>query len=419
MINIGIFKNIAQWVNGSSQEPKWEIINASTGEGYIPNIVSNSPEITYYICLKVLSESVGKLSIHLKDGAGNKIYGSDINKLLRIRPNSYMSPTDFKTLMEYNRNHFGNAYALIETAKGKRVGLHPLDPLRVKIIVDDANELKHDAPYVYKYTSKSNEDYYFDYREIIHLKGGLSKNGIVGKSVAEELADTIEGSKEAQAYLNDLYKRGLSANAILQYTGDLSEKSKREMLSKLKKFAKSNDYGNIIPIPLGMELKPLDIKLSDAQFYELKKFNSLQIAAAFGIKPNHLNDYSKSSYANSESQNLAFLVDTLLYILAKWEEELDYKLLFEKEIEDGYHTKFNLRNLLRGDIKTQSEALQKFVTTGVYSINDARTYLGEPVIEGGDVYMVNGTYVKLEEIGKAYSKNSEERGDSGDDQGSQ
>ena len=37
--------------------------------------------------------------------------------------------------------------------------------------------------------------------------------------------------------------------------------------------------------------QPLDIKLSDSQFFELKKYTALQIAAAFGVKPNQINDY--------------------------------------------------------------------------------------------------------------------------------
>lgn len=60
-----------------------------------------------------------------------------------------------------------------------------------------------------------------------------------------------------------------------------------------------------------MTLQPLNVTLADAQYAEIKKYTALQIAAAFGIKPNQLNDYDKSSYSNSESQQLAFLVDTI------------------------------------------------------------------------------------------------------------
>lgn len=162
-----------------------------------------------------------------------------------------------------------------------------------------------------------------------------------------------------------------------------------------------------MPIPLGMKLTPLDIKLTDAQFFELRKFTSLQIAAAFGLKPNHLNNYDKSSYSNSEMQNLTFLIDTLLYILRKYEEEFDYKLLYRDESQKGIHTEFNVATILRGDLKSQAEALQKYVSGGIYTPNEARNYAGMPKIDGGDVLMVNGTYVALENLGQAYKKGGE------------
>ena len=69
-----------------------------------------------------------------------------------------------------------------------------------------------------------------------------------------------------------------------------------------------------------------ELRLEFVEIYELKKYNSLQIAAAFGIKPNNLNDYSKSSYANSSAQNLSFYIDTLLYNITLYEQELNRKL---------------------------------------------------------------------------------------------
>lgn len=408
---MGFFKSLSKTIKNTfdwgNPDDGWEVINISTGEGAESLVTrSTTSEITYYICLKILSESIGKLSVHLKDGNGLKVTDSDVNYLLKVRPNPYMSPTDFKTLMEFNRNHYGNAYALIETKGSKRVALHVLDPRKVKIIIDDDDLLKYDATYIYEYTDK-NKKYYFKDQEIIHLKGGLSRDGIVGKSIAEELAGTIKGSVEAQKYLNDLYSRGLTANAILEYTGELNKEKKKELVRTITEFVRDRDSGNIVPIPLGMKLTPLDIKLTDAQFFELRKFTSLQIAAAFGLKPNHLNNYDKSSYSNSEMQNLTFLIDTLLYILRKYEEEFDYKLLYRDESQKGIHTEFNVATILRGDLKSQAEALQKYVSGGIYTPNEARNYAGMPKIDGGDVLMVNGTYVALENLGQAYNKGGE------------
>ena len=68
----------------------------------------------------------------------------------------------------------------------------------------------------------------------MHLKGGLSKDGIVGVSVRETLATTLTGVKASQKYLNNLYERGLTAKAVLKYTGDLSKENQKKMLELCK-----------------------------------------------------------------------------------------------------------------------------------------------------------------------------------------
>ena len=161
----------------------------------------------------------------------------------------------------------------------------------------------------------------------------------------------------------------------------------------------------VVAVPVGMTLQPLNITLADAQYAELKKYSALQIAAAFGIKPNQLNNYDKSSYSNSETQQLAFLVDTMSYRLTQYEQEINYKCLSQKEIDAGYYFKFNEKAILRTDSKTQKEVVTGYVQNGLYTINEGRDALDLPKVEGGDVNMVNGTYQPITHIGEAYGIN--------------
>lgn len=50
---------------------------------------------------------------------------------------------------------------------------------------------------------------------------------------------------------------------------------------------------NVIPIPLGFSLNPLNIKLADNQFIETKQYTALEIASAFGYKPYQIGDYTE------------------------------------------------------------------------------------------------------------------------------
>ena len=154
-----------------------------------------------------------------------------------------------------------------------------------------------------------------------------------------------------------------------------------------------------------MTLQPLSTTLADAQYAELKKYSALQIAAAFGIKPNQLNNYDKSSYSNSESQQLAFLIDTMSYRLTQYEQEINYKCLSDQQRKEGYYYKFNEKALLRTDSKTQKDVIIGYVQNGIYQINEGRDLLDLPAVEGGDVNMVNGTYQPITQIGAAYGIN--------------
>ena len=48
------------------------------------------------------------------------------------------------------------------------------------------------------------------------------------------------------------------------------------------------------------------------------------------------------------------------------------------------------------------ESLSKAVSNGIYTVNDARNLLDLPNVAGGDVCMVNGSNVKLIDVGAAY-----------------
>ena len=132
----------------------------------------------------------------------------------------------------------------------------------------------------------------------------------------------------------------------------------------------------------------------------------MQIAAAFGIKPNQLNNFDKSSYSSSEMQQLAFLVDTMAYRMKAYEEEINAKVLTQRQMLDGLWYKFNEKVILRTDSKTQEEILAGYVNNGIYTPNEARDLLQLPAKEGGDQLVMNGNYIPITMVGEQYSNSA-------------
>lgn len=391
-----------KFTNEDGKEPA---INLSTLNSFFSghDLGSDLSEITYFTCLKALAESIGKMPVYLMDRQKNRVYDHDAMRLFNVQPNPYMTPIQFFTAMEYCRNHFGNAYAYIAAdARGRFTGLYILPPQNVQIWVVDSDPFERRRYYYYYNDVKNGAAFWFKPEEIIHVKSWITEqDGMAGKSVREILATNMSGSKAAQQFLNDLYQKGLTANAVVKYVGDLSKEKQTKLLSRIEEQAKENGR-RLISLPVGFDIQTLDLKLTDSQFYELKKYNAVQIAAAFGIKPNTLNDYSKSSYANSSMQNLSFYVDTLLYNITLYEQELNRKLLTAAELDGGLSFKFNVGVILRGDPSQQADILQKYVASGIYSPNDARRLLDLPPVEGGDVHIINGSMVDVKDVGIAY-----------------
>lgn len=369
-------------------------------------------EVTYFTCLKMLSETLGKMPIKFYQQTSRGVENAEPNaayNLLKIRPNTQMTPTTFWSTVENNRSHYGNAFVWVhrEFTRKKYGGQVEIKDLwimpsaDVTIVVDDKGVFGSTGDIYYWYTDKySRESYIFPSADVMHFKTSLSFDGLSGAPVRDILKATIQGGLESQNFMNNLYKGGLTARAALQYTGDLSPKLERKLIERLEEYANgANNAGKFIPIPIGMKLEPLNIKLTDSQFFELKKYSALQIAGAFGIKPNQINDYEKSSYANSEMQNISFYIDTELYILKQYEEEINYKLLEPSEVREGKRYKFNENVILRTDAKTQEIILTGYVQNGVYTQNEAREFLDKPWKPGGDDLVCNGNYVKVAQIG--------------------
>lgn len=370
-------------------------------------------EAVYFACIKVLSESIGKLPLKIQQFTPDRgirvAREHQYYRMLNERPNRYMSASVFWTFMELCRNHWGNAYALIDTSNPGRPQLWPLNPEYIRVYYDDVRKLNKVRDVYYQYNTPDGV-IVLGSEEVLHFKGSNTLDGLVGISVREQLLSTIQGNVKAQALLNRMYDNGMTAKAVLNYVGSLNDANVSTLIKQVEEYiqggASKRGAEQLIPMPVGMSLTPLNLKLADSQFLEIKQYTALQIASAFGVKPYQVGDYTKSSYASAEAQQLSFLVDTLLYIVKQYEEEIAYKLLRDDEEAGGYHVKFNTAVLLRADLKTQIEALSLAVNSFLYTPNEAREFLDKPAVEGGDKLLGNGASIPVDATGAQYTQNN-------------
>ncbi|WP_229263692.1 phage portal protein [Cohnella cholangitidis] len=365
---------------------------------------------TVYSCVRILSESVAKLpmKVYKEDESGvQKATSHPVNQLLKLRPNPYMSAYDFWKCIEAQNDLYGNAYASIEFDRnGRIVGLWPMDSTRVKIVVDNDTAASGIV------TNRSSVGYQvnlgFEQRklmphEILHFKGGITLDGIVGLSPLDCLKSTLENGGSSNQFVNKFFKQGLQARGIVQYVGDLDEKAKNTFREKFESMASGlNNAHRIALLPIGYQYQQIALNLADAQFLENSQLTIRQIAAGYGVKMHQLNDLSRATHTNVTETQREFYTDTLQPKLTGYEQEMTWKLFLDDEIEAGMYVRFNVDAILRADLKTRYEAYRIGVQGGFLTPNEPRALENLPPQEGGDRLLVNGSYVPITEAGKAY-----------------
>ncbi|AJA42583.1 phage portal protein [Clostridium tetani] len=371
----------------------------------------NAKEATYYTCMKIRTDTTSKIPVKLfKDGINGieKPKEHYLYNLLKLRPNPYMSASDFWGAVEYNVLDTGRCIVYIDVEKGGRnkgnvKALYPLNTNDIEIWIDNAGitGIRNAMWYI---CNINGQDFKLRPEEVLDFKG-LTIDGIHTMAIKDYLKCIIENAKNGQGYVNNFFKNGLFAKGIIQYTGDLNDKGATNIAERFTKMAKgTKNIGGVIPMPIGFQFQPLNVKMADAQFLELNQLSIKQIASAFGVKMHQLNDLSKATHTNIEQQQLQYYIDTLMPILTRYEQELTYKLLSTNEIKEGYYFRFNPDVILRADYRTKIDGLCKLVNNGLYTPNEGRDELEKPNNPNGNKLVMNGNYIPLEMVGKQWDK---------------
>ncbi len=371
-------------------------------------------EATVFACIRILSEGVSKLplKIYQEQEGIRKATDHYLYRLLKLRPNQYMSSSDFWKCVEAQRNIYGNAYVWIDIStrgkdKGKVKGLFPLESERVRIYVDDVGILGKANKVYYIYTDKQAKEYKITPDSILHFKG-ITFDGIIGLSPIHYLKNLVETAGQSTEYLNNTLKSGLQAKGLIHYVGDLNPKAQETFRLQFESMASGLKNANRVALlPLGYQYTAIASSMADAQFMQNKQLTIRQIAAAFGIKMHQLNDLERSTYSNITEQERDFYISTLLPVLTMYEQELTYKLFLNSEIDQGFFVKFNVDAVLRADIKTRYEAYRTGIQAGFITPNEAREMEERESKEGGDVLLVNGNMVPIVDAGAAYRERSD------------
>ena len=365
-----------------------------------------------YACVRVLSEAVAQLPLHLykyTNSGKERVPQHPLYFLLHDQPNPEMTSFRFRETLMSHLLIYGNAYAqIIRNGRDEIIGLYPLTPDRIKVDRDEHNKLI----YIYSRYDEANPnikiqgEIVLKQKDVLHIPG-LGFDGLVGYSPIAMAKNALGISLACEEYGASFFANGASPSGILEHPGVIKNPAKiRE--------AWHNAYGSgnshkVAVLEEGMKYQPIAIPNNEAQFLETRKFQIEEIARLYRVPLHMIGDLDHATFSNVEHLSLDFVKYSLDPWLVRWEQELMRALLSESE-KGKYFIKFNVEGLLRGDYASRMQGYATARQNGWMSANDIRELEDMNMISeenGGNLYLCNGSFTKLANAGAFANQNQE------------
>jgi len=224
----------------------------------------------------------------------------------------------------------------------------------------------------------------FSYKDVIHITSPLSVNGITGIAPIQAAREAIGLSMVLEQYAARLFGRGARPSGVLSFDGKLDAATNGRMRASWNAAHSGAASGGTAILEAGGKFQQLALTSVDAQFLEMRHFQIVEIARAFGVSPVMIGDASRATWSNAEQYNLQFLQYSLLPWLRTFESAYRRVMLTPDE-RKTHSISFAVDDLLRGDTKSRAEFVSKMRAAAVMTANDARALENLPAHVDGDV----------------------------------
>ena len=369
--------------------------------------------IVVYACVRVLSEAIAQLPLHLykyNEKGKERVPQHPLYFLLHDQPNPEMTSFVFRETLMSHLLIYGNAYAqIIRNGRGDVIGLYPLMPDKMKVDRDEKNRLI----YIYSRYDEANPnlkeqgDIIFYADEVLHIPG-LGYDGLVGYSPIALAKNAIGISIACEDYGASFFGNNANPSGVLEHPGVIKNPDK--LRDAWHRAYGGRNAHKVAVLEEGVKFTPISIPNNEAQFLETRKFQIEEIARMYRVPLHMIGDLDHATFSNVEHLSLDFVKYSLDPWIVRWEQSLQKALLSDSE-KGKYFIKFNVDGLLRGDYASRMQGYSIGIQNGFLCPNDVRELEDMNLIpeeKGGFTYMVNGSMSRLCDAGIAYADKKEE-----------
>lgn len=295
--------------------------------------------------------------------------------LFAYSPNPIMDSFTFFEKMQTDILDVGNAFAFIERRRsGKIAHLRPLTAENMTVSVNKSNKLE------YKYILNGYGGYEeYEQEDIFHFKAH-TKDGILGRSPITVASESAGYVQSVQGHGTNYFQNGLFLGGFLKTEKKFKDRETRqEFLNAFTQFMKKGNSGGVGLLEQGATFDPIKTSNRDSQFIEAQNFGVYEICRIFKVPPVFVQQMDKGmTFASVEQLAIMFVQYTIQPWLMRWQRAVNFQLINNKH---KFALKFEVKDLLRGDLKSQTEAIVQQLQYGLKTINEGRSAVDENPVD--------------------------------------
>lgn len=301
-----------------------------------------------------------------------KVGSNDLNRILQVRPNPYMTAYDLIYKLVTHYYLYNNAFAYLQkNDKGNLTGIYPLSPQQMEYLTDATGQL------YCKFTFSGGKELILRFDEVFTIRRFFNSNDLLGDSNSA-IFPTLDLAHTQNQGLESVIKSSATIRGILKYTQVLSpEKLKQEKDAFVADYLNISNSGGVAVIDSKAEYIPLNNNIhssiiDDKQLQAIK----IKIYEYLGVSESIVN----STY--SENDWSAFYESVIEPLALQFSLELTDKIFTAREQAFGNSIILTSNRLQFANNQTKINILKELLPMGLFTLDDGREILSLPPIGG-------------------------------------
>lgn len=326
---------------------------------------------TVYVCVRVLSETVGTLHWHLyhrrADGGKDRAVGRPLYNRIRYEPNPEMTSQELRESLAAHLMLRGMAYGELErNGRGDIEAIWPLHPDYTRLVRKRADG----RLWCVTINPQTGQEVGLPPGRYWRIRG-FGTDPYQGLSPVAQARESLALAAALEGYAGYFFANNSQPGGVLETERSLSDLAKQNMKESWQEAHGGLEKAHRVAVlEAGVKWKQVGLSNEDAQFLEARKFQRSEIYALFRIPAHMAGDLEHATFSNIEHQKLEFY-DAVLPYCERMEGSAHRDMVGEAD-KGRLFVKHNMAGLVRGDFKTRMEGYALGRQWGWWNVDEIR-----------------------------------------------